>query len=93
MCWKHEWARAVNNLEWAKIHIQRAREKVTLRNLDLAAGECTAMLVMLTGIQEGLKDLIEEYGISKKARASSLETHLKGRRVKSGKVAAWVKTN
>jgi len=23
MCWKYEWARAINNLEWAKIHIKR----------------------------------------------------------------------
>ena len=93
MCWKHEWARAVNNLEWAKIHIERARAKVEKRNLSLPAGECTAMIVMLSGIQEGLKDLIKTYGISKKGAARSLEKHMEGRRTKSGKIAHWVRTN
>jgi len=71
MCWKLEWARAINNLEWAKKHIERARDKVEKRNLGQAAGECTAMLVFLSGIQLQLKDLIDEYGISRGKRRAS----------------------
>lgn len=31
MCWKHEWAMAINNLERAKDHIRKARERLIHR--------------------------------------------------------------
>ena len=93
MCWKHEWARAINNLEWAKIHIQRAKVKVQNRNLVTAAEVCERLAENLEELQGELKNLIRLYGISKKQGAESLEKHMRGRRVKSGKVMAWVKAN
>jgi len=31
MCWKQEWAAAVNNLQWAIIHTERAKAKLEYR--------------------------------------------------------------
>lgn len=93
MCWKHEWAKAVNNLEWAKIHTERARIKVERRNLSEAAQTCANLIGELDDIQGQLRKLIEVYGISTKKDAPSVERNLKGRRIKAGKIAAWVKTN
>lgn len=31
MCWKHEWAMAINNLNSAIMHVQRARERLQNR--------------------------------------------------------------
>lgn len=33
MCWKYEWAMAVNNLNYAIIHVERARRKIHKRLL------------------------------------------------------------
>lgn len=33
MCWKYEWARAVNNLNYAITHVERARAKIHKRLL------------------------------------------------------------
>ena len=33
MCWKQEWAMAINNLQMARIHIERAQEKLKKRQL------------------------------------------------------------
>jgi len=90
-CWKHEWARAINNIEWAKIHVRRARLKVEKRGMNCAAGECDIILSTLEEAQETLKDLINVYGISQKASPSSLDRHMKGQRTKRGQVEAWVK--
>ena len=31
MCWKHEWAMAINNLQWAIKHIDRAKSSLKKR--------------------------------------------------------------
>lgn len=33
MCWKQEWAGAINNLNWAIIHVKRAQIKLQKRKL------------------------------------------------------------
>lgn len=93
MCWKHEWARAINNLEWAKIHIERAQIKVKKRNRIIATNTCEELIELLKEAQDTLKDLIVMEGISMKEKAPSLEKRMKGSRVKSGQVEAWVKSN
>lgn len=93
MCWKHEWARAVNNLNWANIHIERAKVKVEKRGTLEAAAKCQLLIEKLAAIQEELKDLIENYGISRKKKSTSMEGHMKGRRKKRGKIKQWVKKN
>lgn len=90
MCWKHEWARAVNNLEWAKIHIERAKLKVEKRGMDKATRSCEELLETLDNAQMNLKCMIDSFGISKKETAVSLEKHMEGRRVKTGRIVSWV---
>jgi len=93
MCWKHEWAKAVNNINWALIHIERARIKVDKRGLKGAADLCEELMDDLKGTQEELKILIKDYGISKKRRSPTLQKHMKGQRRRAGKVQAWVQKN
>ena len=93
MCWKHEWARAVNNLNWAKIHIERAKVKVEKRGALDAGAKSQLLIERLAAIQEELKALIENHGISRKKKSSSMEGHMKGRRKKRGKIEEWVSKN
>ncbi len=93
MCWKHEWARAVNNLEWAKIHVQRAIIKTTKRHMHYATARGEKLLQELTRIQEELKEMVDTYGISTKQAAKSVKENMDGRRKKRGKVQDWVEHN
>lgn len=93
MCWKHEWAKAINNLNWAKIHVLRARTKVQKRGMDNATKRCDELLKTLTDAQQNLKCMIDSFGISKKTSAPSLDKLMSGSRKKRGKVEAWVNTN
>lgn len=93
MCWKHEWAKAVNNINWALIHIERARIKVERRNNSEVAMECACLIGTLTNAQTRLKNLIDQHGISGVKGSKSTEKHMRGQRRKRGDVQAWVQKN
>jgi len=93
MCWKNEWAKAVNNINWALIHIERAKIKVERRNNSEAALESACLIGTLTNVQTRLKNLIDEHGISRVYDSKSTEKHMKGQRRTRGKVQAWVQKN
>ena len=93
MCWVHEWAKAINSIEWAKIHVERARIKVKKRGLGGATQECDKLIDTLQASQDQLKSLIEKYGIFKTNDAESLIHSMTSGRTKAGKIEAWVKTN
>lgn len=89
MCWKFEWARAINNLNRAILHINRAREKVEKRSeraklpevkfkWNLATRKCKLLITVLQSVQRDLDKLIEEFGIKRKAHAQTIEK-LKGK--------------
>jgi len=80
MCWKNEWARAVNNVESAKIHIRRARAKVECRGLFEAVERCDNAIQWLERIQENLNKLIADFGITSVKGSRTTETLLKGQR-------------
>jgi len=90
MCWKNEWARALNNINWALIHIERAKVKVEKRNNSEAAQECSCLIGTLSNVQTRLKDLIAEHGISRVKGSTSTEKYMRGQRRKRGKIQPWV---
>jgi len=90
LCWVHEWAKAINSLEWAKIHVKRAAEKTEKRGLKEAAEVSRDIIKTLESKQWVLKNLIEDFGIFREQNALSLQLHMQGKRVKSGKVHEWV---
>jgi len=90
MCWKNEWAKAINNLNWALIHIERARIKVERRNNSEAVQECRLLTLNLKCVQDRLKNLIDQHGIRRVDGSITTERQMRGQRTKRGEVEAWV---
>ena len=99
MCWKQEWAAAFNNLQWAIIHTERAKEKLRARSTnslkvkltdeDIAAAtkgfyECENIINRLQREQVMLKWLIENVGLWVKDNPERTRTLMEGRRRKTG---------
>lgn len=95
MCWKQEWASAVNNLNWAILHTERAKmklekrvkgfEKYTLSAEDVEKArmgviECEALIVNFKESQEKLKRLIDEVGIWRQDNPARTKTLMEGRK-------------
>jgi hypothetical protein len=95
MCWKQEWASAVNNLNWAIRHTERAKAKLEARiagfeNYTLGesevekarqgAAECEALITNFKNSQERLKRLIEVVGISRTDNPARTRILMTGRR-------------
>ena len=100
MCWKQEWAAAVNNLNWAILHINRAKTKLEKRSLndlkkplspaDIDAAKkglekCKEIIASLEASQEELKWLIENVGLWRKDSPKRTKVLMAGRRKTSGR--------
>ena len=84
MCWKDEWAKAVNNIEWAIIHTDRAQSKLEKRGNSPGVDECKEVITELRQSQEQLKSMIEKYGIRKKENAVMAKRSMAGHRISRG---------
>lgn len=93
MCWKNEWARAYRNLQWAIIHIDRAKEKLHTRSInqlkikltpeEIASStkgfyECRNIINRLQSEQLMLKWLIENVGLWVKDDSASTQRLMEG---------------
>jgi len=85
MCWKDEWAKAVNNLSWAIIHTERAQVKLEKKRRFPGVDECKEVITDLRQRQEQLKEMIEKYGITRAEKPAMTENSMAGRRTSSGK--------
>jgi len=80
MCWVYEWARALNNLTWAIIHIERARAKTEKRGLKDATVKSKVIIDYLQNFQEELGVLISTYGIKRNPKAPTIRKLARGQR-------------
>ena len=80
MCWKHELARSVNNLNWALIHLNRARDKLHDRRWMDGEARAAEVIETLMKQQQAIRELVEQYGITRKENERSTARHLDGRR-------------
>ena len=88
MCWKDEWAKAVNNLEWAIIHTERAQGKLEKKRRFPGVDKCEEIIADLRQKQEQLKELIETYGITRTENPAMANISMVGRRTSRGK--PWI---
>jgi len=84
MCWKQEWAMAINNLNWAIIHVQRAQVKVRKRQLTAADVQSTDIVQRLRQTQEELKRMIDSYGIKRTPNPARVQELMTGKRTVKG---------
>ncbi len=75
MCWKYEWAHAIDKIERAIKHVEKARDKMIFRRkrsnvekikikYQRAEDECNAVITSLREQQKIAFEMIHEYGIS-----------------------------
>ena len=88
MCWKDEWAKAVNNLSWAIIHTERAQGKLEKKRRWPGVNECKEVIADLRQQQEHLKEMIETYGITRTENPVMVSRSMAGHRTSRGK--PWV---
>ena len=80
MCWKYELARSVNNLTWALIHLNRARDKLWDRRWMDGEARAAEVIEALMKQQQAIRELIEQFGITRKENERLTARCLRGRR-------------
>ncbi len=73
MCWKYEWAKAVNNLNHAIVHVERARKKIHKR---LLRNEKTLKTLNKSKEHSGPKSLAPVKALIEKNRDAELQCKL-----------------
>jgi len=96
----HEWARAFNNLNHAKLHLERARKKVGKRSKELkleskrrhyakAERECSKLLSVMDQAQKDIEGLIYTYGIKQDKELKHLRKLMNPPHKRMGKTKEW----